>query len=72
MEYPCIVYDLDSLDTVHAANTPYRQTKRYQAVLISKTPKSETFDAIAALPLCAFERRYVAEQLTHDVFNLYF
>jgi hypothetical protein len=72
MEYPCIIFKLDSRGATHADNTPYRRTKRYQVTVIDKSPLSDIPDAVHSLPQCAFERRFVASSLYHDVFNLYF
>lgn len=71
MKYPCIRYDIDDEATLFADNRPYRQTWRYQVMVIDDDPDSVIRDAIALLPLCSFERKYVADDLHHFVFNLY-
>lgn len=71
MEYPCVVYQRDAGDTKFAGNHPYRFNTRYQVTLISKTPDSATFDKLAHLPMCLFDRYYVVDKLHHDVFILY-
>lgn len=71
MSYPCIRYDIDDEATLFADNRPYRQTWRYQVMVIDSDPDSAIRDAIAALPLCSFERKYMADDLHHFVFNLY-
>jgi hypothetical protein len=72
LTYPCIIYKRDSADTKFAGNRPYRYTKRYQVMVIDEDPDSPIPDKIAELPLCTFDRHYTADQLNHDVFNLYF
>jgi hypothetical protein len=72
MEYPCIVYELDRRDTLHADNNPYRITKRYQVTVIDRNVDSKIPDAVAALPLCSFATKFTANNLHHEVFNLYF
>jgi len=72
MQYPCIVYERDTTDTEFADNVPYRHTKRYQVTVIDLDPDSAIPDKIAALPSCRHERFFVANNLNHDVFNLYF
>jgi hypothetical protein len=72
MQYPCIVYKRDSARTLFAGNSPYRYTKRYQVMVIAKDPDNGIPDKIAGLPLCTFERFYTADNLNHDVFNLFF
>lgn len=72
MKYPAIVYNHDAYDTKFADNGPYSQTKRYQVTIIDGNPDSDIPDKIAALPLCRFDRSYVADNLYHKVFALYF
>lgn len=72
MKYPCIIFNLDNRVVRHADNLPYHKKKRYQVTVIDQDPISRIPDAVADFPLCAFERRFVANQLYHDVFNLYF
>ena len=72
LSYPCIIYKLDSVDTVHADNSPYRHKKRYQVMIIDGNPDSEIPDKIADLPLCSFSRFYTADNLNHFVYNLYY
>jgi hypothetical protein len=72
MQYPCFVYQRDSARTTFAANKPYRYTQRYQLTHISRDPTDETLAKVAALPLCTYNRFFVADNLNHDVFELYF
>jgi hypothetical protein len=72
MEYPAIVYNRARADTVFADNNPYRFTKQYDVTIISRNPDETIFNALAAMPMCMHERFYVADNLNHDVFTLYF
>jgi hypothetical protein len=72
IQYPCIVYAKDSTDTRFADNSPYRHTKRYQVTVIDRNPDSEIPDKVAALPMTLFNRWFAADNLHHDVFNVYF
>jgi hypothetical protein len=72
MQYPCFVYQRDSARTDFAGNKPYRYTQRYQLTLISRDPADETLAKVVALPLCTYNRFFVADNLNHDVFELYF
>lgn len=70
--YPCIIYERDGVDIKYANNSPYHNTKRYMITIIDRNPDSVIPDKVAALPLCAFNRFYTADNLNHDVYNLYF
>jgi hypothetical protein len=72
MEYPCIRYERDSADTQYADNTPHRGDTRYMITVIDRDPDSEIPGKVAALPLCAFNRFFTADNLNHDVFNVFF
>jgi hypothetical protein len=72
MQYPAIVYHRDFGDTEFADNKPYRHTLRYQVTVIDRSPVSGVRDKVAALPMCTYQRYFAADELNHDVFNLYF
>lgn len=72
MAYPCIIYSRDDARTKFAGNRPYSFTQRYQVTVVDPDPDSDILDQMAALPMCLFDRHYVADNLDHDVFVLYF
>lgn len=72
MQYPCIVYHRDPTDTKFADDIPYSRTKRYQVTVIDRNPDSEIPDNVAQLRLCKHSRFYTANNLNHDVFDLYY
>jgi hypothetical protein len=72
LEYPCIVYRRDFADTKFADDAPYNYTKRYMIMIIDPDPDSEIPSKVAALPMSLFNRFYTADELNHDVYNVYF
>ena len=72
MEYPCIVYQRDDADADFANNRLYRYDQRYQLTVIDRSPDSEILASIVSLPKCLFQRHFVANNLNHDVFTIYF
>ena len=72
MQYPAIVYKLDEIDTKFANNKPYSRAKRYQVTVIDPSPDSPIFDKVGELPTSSFERAFPADNLNHQVYNLYF
>jgi hypothetical protein len=72
MEYPCIVYKRDNMDSDFADNTPYHLTTRYLVTVIDRNPDSDIPDKVARLPMCLYNRGFAVNNLNHDVFNLYF
>lgn len=72
MLYPSIVYQRDQYDVRHADDKVYRRQTRYQVTVIDRDPDSPVPDRIADLPLCSFDRFFIADNLNHSVFNLFF
>lgn len=72
MEFPCIVYAIDSEDTKFADNNPYNRTLGYQVTVIDRNPDSEIVGKVASLPMSSFRRFFVVDGLNHFVYNLYF
>jgi hypothetical protein len=72
MVYPCIVYKRDTANTIFAGDKPYGYTKRYQIIVIDTNPDSDIPARVSELPMCVFNRFYTADNLNHDVFNIFF
>lgn len=72
MGYPAIVYSRSNIENIHADNAVYRQNNSYEIIVIDKHPDSEIVRNVSLLPHCRFLRHYVADNLNHDVFTLYF
>ncbi len=72
MDYPCIVYELDEIDSIYANNSKYINTKKYQLTIIDKNPDSTIPDEVLKFPLCKLDRLFSSDGLNHWVFNLYF
>lgn len=72
MQYPCIVYARDAKDIQYADNLPYFRKTRYSVTVIDRDPDSSIPERVADLPMSSFERHYVADNLNHDVYNLFF
>lgn len=72
MRYPCIFYKRDSKNEKFSNNMLYIGTQRYLVTVIDEDPDSEIPDKISQLRHCSFESHYVAENLNHDVYSLYY
>lgn len=71
--YPCIVYQFDRLDADYSDDILYRTHKRYTLTLIDKNPNSVYFEPILnKFMYISHDRRYVADNLVHDAFVLYY
>lgn len=70
--YPCIVYKLDDMPVMHANNLPYHWDHAYVLTVIDRDPESVFREKIAELPMCKFQRFFVADNLNHYVFKIYY
>lgn len=72
MKYPAIRYDKSDISSRHADNTKYSNFTQYELIVIDSKPDNKVIDKILELPLSSYERHYTADNLHHDVINLYF
>lgn len=72
MQYPCITYHRDFMESEYADNGPYRVEVRYMVTVIDRDPDSEIPRQVARLPMCLYNRFFTADGLNHDVYTLFF
>jgi hypothetical protein len=73
MTYPAITYNLDDLYTRSANDKKYIKEDRYIVTFIHKNPdKNYSDDMFATFPMCSFDRRFINDNLYHDVYTLYY
>ena len=71
MVYPCIRYERDTTRTHKADNQNYIRIPRYILTFITRDPLSDIPLKLLNINTAMHVRRYVAEGLYHDVFNIY-
>lgn len=72
MDYPAITYEIDDIENTHANNLTYRISRRYKITVIDRLPDNPVIDKLLDLPMCSYDRHYVADNLNHDVLTLYY
>lgn len=72
MEYPCIAYQRDQAFVQFGNNIPYRFTQRYQLTCIDQDPDVPISEKVKLLPMTVFLRHFSADNLNHDLYNIYF
>jgi hypothetical protein len=72
LKYPCIIYKRDFADTQFANDKPYKFMLRYAITVIDPNPDSDIPSKVASMPMSLFNRFYTADNLNHDVYNVYF
>lgn len=73
LKYPCVICDIDDIELVKADDRVYSKNIRYQLTVISRDMDNEYGDLIIeAFEYCRFNRRYVVDNLCHDIFIIYY
>lgn len=72
MKYPCIVYDLDSYDSIYADNDPYALLRRYQITYIDRNPDAPVIEELLKLRTARFDRVFVNDGLYHYILRIYY
>ena len=72
LKYPCIVYKRNNIRSMFADNSPYSLTVGYQLTVIDPNPDSEIVTKVFRLPMCGFVTHFTADNLNHDVYNIYY
>lgn len=72
ISYPCICYEWDRTYDQYADNGRYLLHRGYMLTHIGKDPDDPVFERLLALPMCSYVRHYIADNLNHTVFLIYF
>lgn len=72
LKYPCIIYSLADIYTRNADDRHYSMQKVYNITVISRDPDNNIAESIMELPRVRFDRRYVTDNLYHDILTLYY
>lgn len=72
MSYPAIKYSKQTIRSTYANGSKYSMRDCYQLMVIAKLPDNPVIKKLLALPYCSYDRRYVADNLNHDVLTIYY
>lgn len=72
LKYPCIIYEKNNIDVDYADDSAYQMNDMYLVTLIGRDPDTEIPYQLLLLPTSSFERRFVSDNLYHDVFRIYY
>ena len=71
LEYPCIVYHLQDLDSTAADNSPYVRFDRYSITYIYRSESDSDFSRkLAETSGFLHDRNFKMDNLRHDAFTL--
>lgn len=72
LHYPAIVYERSNINNRYANNGVYLQTDSYTVTVISKDADIDCVRTLSKLPMCKFDRPFIANNLHHYVFTIYY
>lgn len=73
MCYPCFRYDLTDIDVKHADNMPYQIKKVYLVTYITDDPDDDMSEELLShFRYAKFVRSYMADNLNHFVYQIFF
>lgn len=72
LKYPCIIYSLSDIYARNADDMHYSMQKAYTVTVISRDPDNTIAESILRFPRTRFDRRYVVDNLYHDILTLYY
>lgn len=72
MNYPAIIYSREGIDSTHADDMKYLHNHRYQIMVVGTDPDTDLIDKMLEIQRCRYDRHYIADNLHHDVFTLYY
>lgn len=72
LKYPCIIYSLADIYTRDADDMHYSRQKVYNITVISRDPDNNIAESLLDIPRTRFDRRYVTDNLYHDILTLYY
>ena len=73
LSYPCIIYERSSNSKNTFANDKlYNHRVRYTVTVVDKNPDSLILDRMLELQMCVYDRHFTANNLNHNVYNIYY
>lgn len=73
LSYPCVIYSIGNGEAKRADNIVYNYVNSYDLIFIYKKPNIEIIEQVLnALPMCRMTRAYIADNLNHYAFSVYY
>lgn len=72
MVYPAIRYSRNRIENTSADNQTYIQNTSYKITVIDYDPDGEIAEKVSQIPGIVYDRSYVADNLNHDSFILFY
>ena len=72
LKFPCIIYNLSSMQNNNADDMPYIKNKRWFVTIVDKDPESDIYERmIDEFQMCTLDRTGVVDNLNHWYLTLF-
>lgn len=71
MVFPCVVYIRKDVLSERAGNKRYVSHESYDVTYISENSDNDILFKLLDIPMSEFDRRFVSDNLYHDVINIH-
>lgn len=71
LEYPCIIYKLERVNTTHASNSNYKRNYQFQVMFISRKARLDVVELIEDLEWCTLSNVNTSDGLYQYTFAIY-
>ena len=73
LSYPCVIYNIGVGNAKRADDTVYNYVNSYEVIFIFKNPNLEILEqVITTIPMSSVSRCYIADNLNHYAFKIYY
>lgn len=72
INYPAIIYSLESMTNDHASNGVYLTKKAYKVIYVDSNPDNEMVSVLNNVIHSTFNSHYVSDNLNHYAYTIYF
>ena len=72
LNYPAIVYKRSNIQNTFADDNVYKQSYFYEITVIDRKPDSQITRKLSKLPKIRFDRSFTYDNLSHDIFTIYY
>ena len=70
--YPAIIYERYDIPIINADNLNYLIRCKYKVTVVDNIANNAIVDRMSKFPTAKFNRHYIADHLSHDVFMIYY
>lgn len=72
LKYDCIVFSKKEIRVKRANDSVYSKDNYYEGIVIARDPDPEILDKLIMLPYCNLDRFYIADNLYHYPFTIFY